>query len=239
MNEHRTVAQDAAKGLMIIAMKKQVFVFLKGILAGLSIGVGGFLYILMVFCVSGELGKVLGSLLFGVGLFTVCTFSLMLYTGKIGLVFEKKQEKDFYISLPVMYVGNAIGAFSLGTICYFIFRNTDLFLTISQVCELRLSFVSFNDYLSTIVKSFLCGVCVYMAVKCFSLYRLKPVGILLLLFFVFLFVYAGFQHCIANMFYFGFGFIFQFETFINLLLVTIFNSFGPIIGVLLFKLVHK
>ena len=57
-------------------MKKDLaFSFLKGILAGLAIGVGGFLYLLMVFAVNGELGKVLGSILFSVGLFTVCSLS--------------------------------------------------------------------------------------------------------------------------------------------------------------------
>ena len=76
-------------------MKKDLFFsFLKGILAGLAIGFGGFLYILMVFLISGELGKALGSLLFAVGLFTVCTFYLHLYTGKIGLVYEEKQTND-------------------------------------------------------------------------------------------------------------------------------------------------
>ena len=71
--------------------------FLKGILAGLSIGLGGFLYILMVHYVEGELGKVLGSLLFAIGLFLVCTFKLSLYTGKIGMIYEGKQTKEFYI----------------------------------------------------------------------------------------------------------------------------------------------
>ena len=79
-------------------MKFQLMSFLKGILAGLAIGLGGFLYILMICYVPGEGGKVLGSLLFAVGLFLVCTFKLSLYTGKIGSVYEGKQEKQFYIS---------------------------------------------------------------------------------------------------------------------------------------------
>ena len=74
-------------------IKNLSFSFLKGIAAGASIGFGGFLYILMVFLIPGEGGKVLGSLLFAVGLFTVCSLSLHLYTGKIGLIYEKKQEK--------------------------------------------------------------------------------------------------------------------------------------------------
>ena len=82
-------------------------------------------------------------------------------------------------------------------------------------------------------------VCVYLAVKAFSLNRLKPIGILLLVFFVFVFVYSGFQHCIANMFYFGFGNHINGYTFINLAFCILFNSLGPIFGVLLVKLIKN
>ena len=149
-------------------MKSILSNFLKGILAGLAIGVGGLLYITMTHFVSGELGKVLGSVLFAVGLFTVCTFSLSLYTGKIGLIYEGKQEKDYYIALPVMLIGNAIGAFSLGFICYFIFKDNEIMNTVNSVCSSRTTLFTFNDYLSLFVRSLLCGVCVYLAVKCFS-----------------------------------------------------------------------
>lgn len=212
--------------------------FLKGILAGLSIGVGGFLYILMVHYVEGELGKVLGSLLFAIGLFLVCTFKLSLYTGKIGMIYEGKQTKEFYISLPVMLIGNAIGAFTLGYLCFFIFKDTNIMDTVNATCGVRTTLKTFNDYLSCIIKSTLCGFCVYMAVKLFNLNRLKPLGIGLLVFFVFIFVYCGFQHCIANMFYFGFGNHINVNMFINLALVIVFNSIGPILGVLIFKLIE-
>ena len=220
-------------------LKNCLLNFAKGILAGLAIGLGGFLFILMSHFVNGELGKVLGSILFSVGLFLVCTFRLSLYTGKIGLVFEEKQTKEFYVSLPIMLVGNAIGAFGLGYICYFIFRNTDIMNTVNAACLARTTLNSFNDYLSCIVKSILCGFCVYMAVYCFNKDRLRPLGISLLVFFVFLFVYCGFQHCIANMFYFGFGNHIYWSTLFNLLVCITFNSFGPIIGVLLVKLIKK
>ena len=212
--------------------------FLKGILAGLSIGVGGFLYILMVHYVEGELGKVLGSLLFAIGLFLVCTFKLSLYTGKIGMIYEGKQTKEFYISLPAMLIGNAIGAFALGYLCFFIFKDTNVMDTVNATCGVRTTLKTFNDYLSCIIKSTLCGFCVYMAVKLFNLNRLKPLGIGLLVFFVFIFVYCGFQHCIANMFYFGFGNHINSNMFINLALVIVFNSIGPILGVLIFKLIE-
>ena len=220
-------------------IKYQVLSFLKGILAGLAIGLGGFLYILMVHYVPGELGKVLGSLLFAIGLFLVCTFRLSLYTGKIGCIYEGKQEKAFYISLPVMLVGNAVGAFALGYLCYAIFQNVDIMKTVNSVCAGRTTLNSFGDYLSCIIRSVLCGLCVYLSVKAFNNNRLKLIGIILLVLFVFIFVYSGFQHCIANMFYFGFGNHINGYTFVNLALVILFNSVGPIFGVMLFKAFNK
>ena len=220
-------------------MKTQLLSFVKGILAGLAIGLGGFLYVLMVHFVQGELGRVLGSLLFAVGLFTVCTCMLHLYTGKIGIVYEGKQTKDFYISLPVMLIGNAIGAFGFGFALWALFKDTSVMETVNRICTSRTNLASFDDFLAVIVQSTLCGVCVYLAVKAFSLNRLKPVGILLLVFFVFVFVYSGFQHCIANMFYFGFGNHINGYTFINLAFCILFNSLGPIFGVLLVKLIKN
>ena len=220
-------------------MKNVLTNFYKGILAGLAIGLGGFLYVIMIHFVPGELGKVLGSTLFAVGLFLVCTFGLSLYTGKIGLIYEGKQNKDYYFSLPVMLIGNAIGAFALGYICYFIFKDTEVMNTVNGVCLSRTTLNEFNDYLSCMVKSFLCGLCVYLAVKSFGLNRLKPLGIILLILFVFIFVYAGFQHCIANMFYFGFGNHINGFTVVNLLFCILFNSLGPVTGVLLFKAFNK
>lgn len=220
-------------------MKTQLLSFTKGILAGLAIGLGGFLYVLMVHFVQGELGRVLGSLLFAAGLFTVCTCMLHLYTGKIGMVYEGKQTKDFYISLPVMLIGNAIGAFGFGFALWAIFKDTSVMETVNRICSSRTTLASFDDFLAVIVQSTLCGVCVYLAVKAFSLNRLKPIGILLLVFFVFVFVYSGFQHCIANMFYFGFGNHINGYTFINLAFCILFNSLGPIFGVLLVKLIKN
>ena len=221
-------------------MKKGLlFSFLKGILAGLAIGLGGFLYILMTFLIPGELGKVLGSILFAIGLFTVCTFSLHLYTGKIGLVFEQKQTKTFYLSLPIMIIGNAIGAVGLGYICYFAFRNLDIYQTALGAANSRLVFNNFDNFLSCCIKSLLCGLCVYLAVKSFTYKKISFIGTLLLVLFVFIFVYCGFQHCIANMFYFSFANRWCGEAAINLALCILFNSLGPVFGVLLFKANQK
>ena len=134
-----------------------------------------------------------------------------------------------------MLLGNAIGAFGLGMLCYLIFRNTDLFNSALATAGVRLGFNSFNDFLSCAVKSTLCGLCVYLAVKCIAYKRISLLGTGMLVFFVFVFVYAGFQHCIANMFYFGFAWSWCWQLAVNLVLCILFNSVGPLFGVLLVK----
>lgn len=208
----------------------------KGILAGLAIGLGGFLFTLMTYALPNELGKILGALLFPIGLSIVCIFKLFLFTGKIGLVFESKQTKDFYINLPLMYIGNIIGSLILGYICYAIFKNTDLFLRISAIAVNKTSFgTGYEYYLMLIVKSLITGLCVYLAVKSYGLIKNKIIGVSLIFVFIFIFVYIGGDHCVANMYYFSFANSWTGYAFLNIVLATICNSIGTIPGVLLFK----
>ena len=227
-----------AKVIKLDNMKTILKNFLYSVLAGLAIGLGGFLFIFFTYAINGEFGKILGSLFFAVGLFTVCACKLFLYTGKIGNVYEGKQDKLFYVSLPIGLVGNAIGAVGLGYLAGLIFDGTKLETRALNVALSRLVFDGIDNYLMCIVKAILCGLCVFIAVKAFNLNRMKPLGIIMLVLFVFIFVYCGFEHCIANMFYFGFANSFAKETantFIDLALVILGNSLGAGLGVLLFK----
>ena len=138
-----------------------------------------------------------------------------------------------------MLIGNAVGAVGLGYICYFIFKDLDIYQVALNTSAIRLNLYTFEDYLSCMVKSFLCGLCVYLAVKSFAYKRISIIGTLLLVLFVFVFVYAGFQHCIANMFYFSFANSWGWEACVNLVFCILFNSLGPVVGVLLIKAVQK
>ena len=223
---------------MIVCMKYLIAIF-KGILAGLSIGLGGFLFTVITFALPNEIGKILGAILFPIGLSVVCIFKLYLFTGKIGLVFEQKQTKDFYINLPLMYIGNIIGSLILGYICFAIFRNTDLFLRIISIVENKTAFADYQYYLAFIVKSLITGLCVYLAVKSFAVCKNRIIGIFLIFVFIGLFVYIGGDHCVANMFYFSFANSWTGYAFLNIALATICNAIGTIPGVLLFKAIKK
>ena len=64
-------------------LKKYVDFLLKGIYAGLMIGIGGTVYL------SVE-NTIIGSFLFSIGLLMICMYGMNLYTGKIGYILINK-----------------------------------------------------------------------------------------------------------------------------------------------------
>ena len=76
--------------------------FVGGILAGISIAIGGTVFLSLE-------NKVLGALFFTVGLFAVCTFGFNLFTGKVCYVFD--QDRKYALGLPLIWLGNLAGAF--------------------------------------------------------------------------------------------------------------------------------
>ena len=165
------------------------------------------------------------SCLYSIVLILVCVLGLQLYTGKIGVVFDNREKLvENAINLPIMLVGNAIGAFGLGILCHFIFMN------IPEVADKILS-ISLGKTSSTTVflQGIFCGALVYIEVYFFKNlenYAMKIIGIIVA---VTLFVYCGFQHCIANMFYFGMAFNWNIDMLWNLLIVILTNSVGALL----------
>ena len=204
---------------------KYLKILLFGIFAGLAIGLGSLVYTVVSTYLTSRGGQIFASALFSIGLILVCTLGLQLYTGKVGVVFDDREKlKENTINLPIMLAGNAIGAFALGIICHFIFMN------VPAVAD-RILAVSIGKTSSTTVflQGIFCGALVYIAVYFFKNlenYAMKIIGIITA---VTLFVYCGFQHCIANMFYFGMAFNWNIDMLWNLLLVILTNSLGALL----------
>ena len=204
---------------------KNLKVLLFGIYAGLAIGLGSLVYTVASTYLTSHGGIIFASALFSVGLILVCVLGLQLYTGKVGVVFDDREKlKENAINLPIMLVGNAIGAFALGIICHFAFMNipeiNDRIIAISQG-------KTASD--TVFLQGIFCGALVYIAVYFFKNlenWGMKIIGIITA---VTLFVYCGFQHCIANMFYFGMAFNWNINMLWNLLIVILTNSIGALL----------
>ena len=204
---------------------KYLKVLLFGIFAGLAIGLGSLAFTLVSAYLTSPGGVMFASMLFSIGLILVCVLGLQLYTGKIGVVFDNREKLvENAIDLPIMLVGNAIGAFALGIVCHFIFNN------VPEIAN-RILAISLGKTNSTTVflQGIFCGALVYIAVylyKNLQNWAMKIIGIVVA---VTLFVYCGFQHCIANMFYFGMAFNWNIDMLWNLLLVILTNSIGALL----------
>ena len=204
---------------------KYLKVLLFGIYAGLAIGLGSLVFTIVSAYLNNTGGMIFASALFSIGLILVCTLGLQLYTGKVGVVFDNREQlKENAINLPIMLAGNAIGAFGLGIICHFVFMN------IPEVAD-RILAISLGKTNSTTVflQGIFCGALVYIAVYFFKNlqnWAMKIIGIITA---VTLFVYCGFQHCIANMFYFGMAFNWNIDMLWNLLIVILTNSIGALL----------
>ena len=204
---------------------KYLKVLLFGIFAGLAIGLGSFVFTIVSAYLTSEGGKMLASCLFSIGLILVCVLGLQLYTGKVGVVFDVREKiGENAINLPIMLVGNAIGAFALGILCHFVFQGVDD--VINKILAISNGKM---DSTTVFIQGILCGALVYIAVYCFKNFQnwaMKIIGIVVS---VTLFVYCGFQHCIANMFYFGMAFNWKIEMLWNLLIVILTNSVGALL----------
>lgn len=212
--------------------------FLLGILAGIAIGLGGFLNLLLV-STGIEACRYLGGVVFSIGLFTVCFFGLHLYTGKVGYVMEN--DRKYALSLLIMYVGNVIGAVGFGYLMYLTgaIRDTALSVALNKI-------VYDGDNgaspLKILVFSFFCCIMVFLAVDVYKKTNNWLIKIANLVICVALFVITGMEHCVANMFYFAFANIYAthfLNAFLALLIATAGNSLGAIATYLVVREVSR
>ncbi len=221
------------------AFRKRLRVFNLGILAGEAIAFGGILFILAkAFIPSNDIitSNLVGALLFPVGLLLVCYFKLNLYTGKIGMAFRnKKLDKsglNTFEWLAWILIGNAVGAFAVGAVIYaltLINKESSFSQAVYAVGASRIMAFDFISIFNMSYKSILCGALVYIAIYCFNRLNTnfgKVIGVVVPIAF---FVFAGFQHCVANMFYIATGAAWGLESFIGLLICILGNSIGALL----------
>lgn len=189
--------------------------FLSGILAGVCIAVGGTVYL------SSE-SKLAGAMLFTVGLFTVCTFGLSLFTGKVCYVFER--DIAYALDLIPVWLGNLTGTW----ISAQAERLTRIGPAISEkaakLCQTKLE----DRLTSVFILAILCNLLIYIAVESFNKNPHETGKYLALVFGVMVFILCGFEHCVANMYYFSVAGVWSIRTLGYLLVMTLGNAVGGV-----------
>ena len=172
----------------------------KSVAASLLISLGNYALL--------KLGNPIGPVIFAFGLLGVCYLGLNLFTGKCGFLFEKKLDP---IELTVILIVNLIAGYLFG-----------LLMSIADpglIEPAAVKAAGWDFSVAYFVKSFFCGVIMYIAVKMYQ--KNTPLGII---FGIPLFIFCGFQHCIANVITLGVGRTFSW----TLILAVIGNFVGSL-----------
>lgn len=171
-------------------MSKKIELINKSIGAALLIGLGNYALL--------KLGEPIGPIIFALGLLGVCYMGLNLFTGKCGFLF---QDKIKITDLLTILVVNLIAGYLIGlmfSVCdTVVFDNA-----VKKVSTWEISIPFF-------IKSILCGIIMYIAVYMYK--KGTPLGII---FGIPLFIFCGFQHCIANIITLGVAQTFDLSIFI-------------------------
>ena len=154
--------------------KQYVELINKSIAAALLIGLGNYALL--------KLGNPIGPVIFALGLLGVCYMGLNLFTGKCGFLFQDKIKP---LHLLIILVVNLIAGYLIGLA----FSVTDTEVFNNAVAKVATWEVSVSFF----IKSLLCGIIMYIAV--FMYKKGTPLGII---YGIPLFIFCGFQHCIAN-----------------------------------------
>lgn len=184
------------------------------VLAGICIGIGG------TVCLSVD-NRIMGAFLFSIGLFMIVTNGFSLFTGKVGYLLENKPA--YLLDLLIIWIGNFIGT----NITALVLLLTRLEISSEKMVQIKIS----DNPLSIFILSIFCGMLMFLAVngyktvpesngagKCIAV--ILPVAV---------FILCGFEHCVANMFYFALAQAWSLKSILYVLLMTLGNALGSLI----------
>lgn len=196
---------------------KKLADFLYAIMAGAFIAMGGVVFLSLD-------NKIVGAFMFSLGLFAVCTLKYNLFTGKVGYLFCN----DVKTYLPwclIVWVGNLVGSIIVAELV----RLTRVAPGIIEKST-KLVQVKADD---TLISLFVLGIfCNIMVVHAVDQYLNNPheigkyLGIVMS---IMVFILCGFEHCIADMFYIQMARMWNSQTIIALIVITLGNVLGGIL----------
>lgn len=198
-------------------MKRYLAILLSSILAGFCIVIG-----VTAFLTLRKTNFIAGTLIFGLGLFSIMHCKLYLYTGKVGATLNNKPK--YLLDLLICLTGNFIGVILLSSIM----KLTRIY-PILQSEAIELVKAKQNDsWYSIFILSIMCGIMIYIAVIGHerSPYTLGKALFCFLA--VSAFIISGHEHCIANAAYYTLAGVFNTKALLYFILMILGNAIGSI-----------
>jgi len=191
---------------------------IEGILAGIMISIGGTVFLS---CES----RYIGAFFFSVALLCICLKGYSLFTGKVGYIPESHTGADL-ATLFLGLLGNLIATVVFGIALSYAIPAINSVAV--NICNAKLG----QKALQTFIRAVFCGILMYLAV---SIYK-ENKTIVGILFCVPAFILSGFEHSIANMFYFAAANMISADVVIYIIIVLAGNAVGGMLMPILKKL---
>ena len=199
--------------------------FLMAVLAGGAISIGGTVFLSLD-------SKVLGALFFCVGLFMVCTLGLNLYTCKVCYLPGKPASYVGFLGL--VWLGNLVGA----EVVALLLKATRVGASLSEKAVSLAAAKTGDSLLSLFVLGIFCNIMIYIGVESYLSNPHQLGKYLGMIFGVMVFILCGFEHCVADMFYFAMA-GWNLRSLLCLVVITLGNAVGGVLFPLCFLLRKK
>ncbi len=186
--------------------------FINAIIAGIAISMGGVIYLTLD-------NHIAGSFLFSIGLFTIYTFGFNLFTGKVCYIVNEKP--SYLLTVLIVYIGNFAGTVGTGIV----FRHTKLARLADHTRELVNTKLS-DTLFSTFIMAVMCGIMMCIAVIGYQTIKDGIGRYLSLALPVMVFILSGYEHSIADMFYFTMGGSWSAKAFLYIVIISAGNLAG-------------
>ena len=148
----------------------------------------------------------------------VCLNGLNLFTGKVGYAVE--QPLSYILDLIVIWIGNFLGT-GFVALTINLTRVSGIKETAAKLSETKLN----DSPISLFILGIFCGILMFVAVDGYK----NSSNPIILFTCVSVFILCGFEHCIADMFYFSISGSWNATAFIYILIITLGNSLGGIL----------
>lgn len=151
--------------------------------------------------------KIVGSILFSVGLISILDMKLSLFTGICGY-------RKLSIEYLIVWIFNLVGVILLVVAS----KQFDFVDKAIQIVNKKNSMSIIGSFFSSII----CGILISTAVYSYKMYK----NYILVMLCVSSFILIGSDHCIANMFYIVYSGLININTIIKLLIYSVGNMIG-------------
>jgi len=193
-------------------------IVIDSIFAGCCIGIGGTVYLLCP-------NQIVGSFLFATGLFVICTYGLKLFTGKVNILSVHIINNDVaHLGDTILYLlkilfGNFVGVHLTRVLLSYTRYYNQLQEKAKIICDVKTN----DNLISLFILAIGCGALMHIAV---NTYKTNMYGVLAIFLCVSVFILCGFEHIIADLFYFSLANAWSVNGWLRLLVICIGNVIG-------------